>query len=219
MHVSTQKVCGEETIFTPLGFARLLEWLATGAGSPGEQYVDVRRRLVTYFERRNRPAAEDLADETLSRIGRTLEQGGVIRTKPPIRYCYVVAKFVLLEDLRRERRSVELDESRTPSSAGDALWAIDDCVAGDEHRLECLDRCLRRLPDEQRELVVEYYRETHPHRIDHRRRMAERLGITKNALAVRAFRIRETLIACVESCRDDQPQTSTHSGAAPSWQS
>jgi DNA-directed RNA polymerase specialized sigma24 family protein len=193
VHVSTQKVCGEETIFTPIAFTRLLEWLATGTGSPGEQYVDVRRRLVAYFERRNRPAAEDLADETLSRIGRTLEQGGVIRTKPPIRYGYVVAKFVLLEDLRRDRRSVEFDEERT------AGITSDDSSSGREQRLECLDRCLRALPADQRELVVEYYREAHPHRIDHRRRMAERLGISKNALAVRAFRIREALMACVES--------------------
>jgi DNA-directed RNA polymerase specialized sigma24 family protein len=200
VHVSTQKVCGEETIFTPIGFTRLLEWLATGAASPGDQYVEVRRRLVAYFERRNRPAAEDLADETLSRIGRTLEQGGVIRTKPPIRYGYVVAKFVLLEDLRRQRRSVEFDEGRTASISDADFAGVDDSRAGRERRLECLDRCLRALPADQRELVVEYYREAHPHRIDHRRRMAERLGITKNALAVRAFRIREALMACVESC-------------------
>ena len=75
-------------------FSRLLQWLDDGVESNGERYLEIRRRLVDYFDRRNRPTAELLADETLDRVSRTLEDSGRIMVSPPARYCYVVARFV-----------------------------------------------------------------------------------------------------------------------------
>jgi hypothetical protein len=115
-HVLTQTVLREEPQLTQIAFGRLLAWLDDGVESHGERYVEMRRRLVAYFDRRDRPNADELADETLSRISRTLEQDGRIDMTPPARYCYcyVIAKFVLLEDVRRERRQGRLN----------ALWQI-----------------------------------------------------------------------------------------------
>lgn len=188
---------------TPLAFHRLLQWLDDGVDSRGERYIEMRRRLVSYFDRRNRLSADDLADETLSRISRTLEQEGVIETTPPARYCYVVARFVLLEDFRRERRQTPLDEARADVVARTARVAEpDEDLSVQEQRLECLDRCLEELPVEERELVVEYYRDAQRQGIEHRRRMAARLGITRNTLGVRAFRIREALRKRVMACSE-----------------
>jgi hypothetical protein len=159
--VLTQDVLREESGITQFAFRRLLAWLDDGVDSNGERYLEMRRRLVLYFDRRNRPAADELADETLNRIGRTLESG-IIATRPPARYCYVVAKFVLLEDVRRARRHVPL---------------------------------------EQRDLIVEYYADVRRQKIERRRELAKRLGITMNGLGVRAWRIREGLMECVEGCR------------------
>jgi DNA-directed RNA polymerase specialized sigma24 family protein len=162
----------------------------------------MRRRLVSYFDRRNRTAAEELADETLNRIGKTLEQTGAIATKPPARYCYFVAKFVLLEDIRRERRHVPLDESRYADMPREnARLSPDEGLVVREQRLDCLDRCLQQLKTEQRELIVEYYADVRRQKIERRRELAARLGITMNALGIRAFRIRDSLMACVEGCR------------------
>jgi DNA-directed RNA polymerase specialized sigma24 family protein len=200
--VLTQEVLREEPVITQLAFTRLLAWLDDGVPSNGERYLEMRRRLVSYFDRRNRPAADELADETLNRIGRTLEHTGAIATRPPARYCYVVAKFVLLEDIRRERRLVPLDEnwhSDGPTAA--ARVAPDEGLKVQEQRLDCLDRCLQELKPEQRELIVEYYADVRRQKIDRRREMAARLGITMNALAIRAYRIRDGLMACVEGCR------------------
>src|SRR6185295_8187553 len=133
----------EERGLTQVAFSRLLEWLDDGVGSHGETYLEMRRRLVSYFDRRDRLSADELADETLNRIGRTLEKDGAIATTPPARYCYVVAKFVLLEDVRREHTHVRLDEARTagvPARRSVAVSEPDEDVAIREHRLECLDR-------------------------------------------------------------------------------
>jgi DNA-directed RNA polymerase specialized sigma24 family protein len=175
--------------------------LDDGADSEGERYLEVRRRLVAYFDRQNRPAPDTLADETLNRVSRTLEKSGAIATKPPLRYCYVVARFVLLEDLRRDRRHVRFDDVRhtsdvtwpAPADAGDAAFV-------QERRLECLDRCLRKLKPEQQALIVDYYSDARRQRIDRRRDLAARLGITMNALGIRAWRIRAALENCVGAC-------------------
>jgi DNA-directed RNA polymerase specialized sigma24 family protein len=199
--VLTHEIESSDTTLTPVAFARLLKWLDDGTASDGKTYLEMRRRLVAYFDRRNRPAADVLADETLNRISRTLEKSGSIATRPPARYCYVVARFVLLEDLRRERLYVPFDEIHAGNSI-EWRWTADGgCAAsGEERRFECLDRCLLTLKPEQRELVVDYYSEAHRQRIDCRRGLAARLGITMNALGIRVCRIRGALEACVDAC-------------------
>jgi DNA-directed RNA polymerase specialized sigma24 family protein len=169
----------------------------------------MRRRLVSYFDRRQRRAADDLADETLGRIARTLQEDGVIETTPPARYCYVVARFVLLEDVRRQRRELRFRSEAAVVARAARLVEPDEGPTAWEKRLEDLERCLEKLPLEQRELVVEYYRDARRQRIDHRRRMAERLGITRNALGIRALRVREALMNQVTSGLDGHRQIKT----------
>jgi DNA-directed RNA polymerase specialized sigma24 family protein len=196
--VSAAEAPQREGILTPLALSRLLEWLDDGVDSNGERYLEMHRRLVSYFDRRNRFAADELADETLRRIARTLEQTGVIVTKPPARYCYVVARFVLLEDIRRARRQVQFDEVK--SAVAERQGGRPGSEAGpasDELRFDCLDRCLQRLAADERTLIVEYYGGARRQGAEHRLRMAERMGISKNALCIRATRIRERLINCV----------------------
>jgi DNA-directed RNA polymerase specialized sigma24 family protein len=192
---------GQEGL-TGRAFSRLLEWLDDGVESHGETYLEMRRRLVLYFDRRNRLSADELADETLNRIARTLEKDGSIATTPPARYCYVVAKFVLLEDVRRDHVHVPLDEPRIgdANAGGVRVAELDETVSIKEQRLECLDRCLQELKPDQRDLVVDYYRDTKRQKIEGRRDIAMRLGITMNALGIRACRIRSTLETCVETC-------------------
>jgi len=201
--VVNQDVVREDAKLTPDTFAALLAWLDDGVESNGERYIDVRRRLASYFDRRNRPAADDLADRTLTRVAITLAQDGVITTRPPARYCFAVAKYVLLEDLRGDRRLVPFDESRATETTGIASHGAAAAERdAREHRLDCLDSCLQNLKQEQRELIVEYYAESRQKKIQRRRELAMRLGISMNALAIRAWRIREALMTCVRECGD-----------------
>lgn len=200
----SQNVRHEDPALTTPAFARLLEWLDDGVDSDGERYLEMRRRLAAYFGRRTRPRAEDLADETLDRIARTLQKDGAIAITPPAKYCYTVARFVLLEDVRREHKHRCLDEtswSRHLVTTSARSIEPEESVEIQEQRLECLERRLQELSPEQHALVIEYYRDTRRQRIEHRREMAERLGITMNALCIRVSRIRTRLEAAVERCR------------------
>jgi DNA-directed RNA polymerase specialized sigma24 family protein len=207
VHVPKQEVLRKEPRFTQLAFDRLLEWLDDGVDSHGERYLEIRRRLVSYFDRRNRPRPHELADETLNRVGRTLARTGRIETRPPARYCYVVARFVLLEDFRRDRIRATFDERETTdASHQSSIDDLDECQAIQEQRIDCLDRCLQGLKAEQRELVVEYYRDPRPPAIERRRNLAKRLGLTMDVLGTRAARIREALTTCVETSRGGRRQ-------------
>jgi DNA-directed RNA polymerase specialized sigma24 family protein len=157
----------------------------------------MRGRLTSYFVRRGRPLADELADETLSRISKTLEQDGTIMVTPQARFCYVMARFVLLEDIRREQQQRRLDHA---TRAGAGAWngrrtELLEAESGAtlERQLERLDDCLQLLAPDQRDLIVEYYRDTGQRKIARRREMARSLGISLNALALRASRIRTTL--------------------------
>lgn len=199
-YVLTESAFRKEPILTQFAFERLLQWLDDGVDSRGERYLEIRNRLVSYFERRGRPDPDALADETLNRVARTLEQEGTIQTKPPAKYCYVVARFVLLEDFRRKDRHVHLRDSGAMKAvaAGTIRTEPDDEQVMFERRLARLERCLAELRGDHRELVVDYYRDERREKIHRRRRIAARLGISMNALGIRVCRIRDKLMACME---------------------
>jgi len=174
-----------------------VSWLDEGVDSDGERYVEMRRRLVSYFSRRRCPSPDDMADETLNRVARKLEERGAIIDASPARYCYIVAKFVFLEYLRgAEPRQASLDNVR---GGADALPGPASVYA-DEKPFDCLDGCLRQLTAYDRALILDYYSGDQGTRIECRRQLAARLGLTANALSIRACRIRSTLEACVREC-------------------
>ena len=176
-------------------FDRLLTWLDEGTESGGERYLEIRGRLVDYFGRRDCQAPDDLADETLNRVARRLEEAGAIDDGTPARYCYIVAKFVFLESLRRPRQ-VDLADQ-----VGEAAEAqVPDERAESERTLACLEQCLQSCSSTDRALILDYYRAPGGSAREHRKDLAQRLGITANSLAIRAYRIRSRLEACVRGC-------------------
>jgi len=185
-------------------FRQLLLWLDEGGDSGGEVYLEMRRRLVSYFDRKNCLPVEELADETLNRVARRLEEEGAITDTTPAHYCYIVAKFVFLEYLRQtEHRQISFDE--LPNSAQQtAIPAVlpeqVEETAIEEKRLLCFEGCLQNLEADNRELIIQYYYGEQRVKIDNRRAMAKRLQITMNALTIRACRLRDQLETCVNNC-------------------
>ena len=190
---------------TQHAFRQFLEWLDQGAGSRGEIYLELRRRLVLYFDRRNCREADELADETLSRVAQTFQEKGEITNLTPAHYCYVTARFVFLEYTRHaERGQASLEDvpaSRWESAAGTQPGAASESTTK-ELTLGCLERCLEKLAPAERDLILEYYQGEQQEKIQRRKEIARRLGVSANALSIRACRIRDRLEGCVRSCRE-----------------
>jgi DNA-directed RNA polymerase specialized sigma24 family protein len=190
-------------ITTPQAFERLLAWLDDGGDSDGQAYLQMRHRLVVYFQRKRCLTPDDLADETLNRVTRRLEEEGRITDATPAHYCYIVAKFVLLEHLRdpevrRIRDGVVAEQARNLVAAAPGE------PPQDERMFDCLDRCLSTLEPGDRTLILEYYHHEPGAKIERRRHLAASLGLTANALAIRACRLRDKLARCVRACRADR---------------
>lgn len=178
-------------------FRRLLAWLDQGVNTNGQSYLAIRERLLGYFDRKNCLNADDLADETLNRVARRLaEEGGNIDTEIPAKYCYIVARFVFMEYLRANEKEIaalaDIGRQKNATSPEDRDRK--------EKMLECLDRCAGKLEASQRELVFDYYSGEQRVKIENRRSLAQTLGITVNALSIRACRIRDKLESCVREC-------------------
>ena len=183
-------------------FDVFLRWLDDGVDSAGRSYLEMRGRLVAYFDRKNCLLPDELADETLNRVARRLEEEGRIESEAPAKYCYIIARFVFLEYLRgHEVRNVRLDDAILGRKAID-LVTPEQTEKNElkEKMLDCLDECTGKLEPSNRDIIIQYYIGVEKVKIENRRAMAARLGISVNALSIRACRIRSTLEACVGEC-------------------
>jgi len=184
-----------KTELTAERFGSLLVALDVDRERAGERYEDLRRTLIRFFGWRNAPFPEEHADESLNRVARKLDEGVEIRDLSS--YCYEVARLVFLEavksnDGRRDPLPPDYENTPEPDSTVEALER--------EVRLDCLDGCLRTLPADSRQLIVEYYRDERRGRIDARKTLAAQLGLQREALANRAQRVRHKLEQCVNRC-------------------
>lgn len=190
---------------TEKAFAKFLHWLDEGANSDGQRYLEVRRRLELYFDRKNCVEPTELADETLNRVARKLDENGEITGVAPLQYCYITAKFVFLEALRADKRAPfhrPLPAANSSNLSGQSATLLEADAGSDrkEKIAECLQCCLDKVSSAERDLIVEYYRGQQRSKIERRAALAARLGVTANALSIRACRVRQRLEVCIQAC-------------------
>jgi DNA-directed RNA polymerase specialized sigma24 family protein len=190
----------KEWVLTPEAFEQLLVWLDEGQSTGGERYLEIRRRLVAYFDRKHCLTPNELADDTLNRVARRLTEQGIADS--PAKYCYIVARYVFMEYLRnKERENVPFEEVPKQPRV-DGLTAAQSVNDEDtkEAMLACLETCITELTQVNRDIILSYYAGNARIKIENRRSLAQSLGITMNALSIRACRIRDKLEACVRHC-------------------
>ena len=178
-------------VLTQESFDSLLAWLDPNRDEAGRKYEDIRRRLVKIFVCRGCFEPEDLADETINRVTQKLAEIKDSFAGERARYFCGVAHKVHLE-YRRKRIAPRV------------LPVVPE---KDEHEVEfnCLEKCMEQtLTPNNRVLVVEYYQEGKSAKIEHRKKLADQLGIGLNALRIRAFRIRASLEKCVQHCVNEE---------------
>lgn len=178
---------------TQEAFDGLLSSLAANRDEAAEKYLEIRRNLLRFFEWRGCSFPEDHADETVNRVARKVAEGEQLQNANA--YFIGVARLVVLEVLKaRVKESGAITEiATTQPEASDS---------GDETRVECLQQCLQELPAANRELIVQYYQGDKGEKIANRKKLTEKLRIPVNTLRMRALRLRERLLECVNKCMD-----------------
>ena len=188
----------KDWILTQEAFERLLAALDADRERAGQKYETVRRKLIEFFEARGHNSPSDPADETINRVARRLDEGE--RVQDFSAYFYGVARLLLKETLRgRGKEPIALDLAPPPTVAADNEEQ-EQRRQDEELRLRCFEVCLSKLPNSHRILIVDYYREEQGVKIEERKRQAESLKLSLNALRLRACRIRGELGDCINSC-------------------
>ena len=167
-------------------FDALLAWLDSDREQAALKYERIRCSLIKIFTGRKCVEPEDLADETINRVTSKLKEIESEFHGDRARYFFGVANKVHLEHLRKKLPQA------IPAPATDP-----DRI---ELEYNCLERCIERLSKENRDLLLRYHGADGRTDTDHRRVLADELGIAPNALRIRVYRIRMTLKECVEKC-------------------
>jgi DNA-directed RNA polymerase specialized sigma24 family protein len=162
-----------------------LHALLRALGGP-ERYLGLRARLVACLRQRLGGCADDLADETLDRVGTALACGEQLRD--PARYAFGVARRVAMETSRRWWREHGAPLASQPEPV-DATAAIG---LADEHGLAS---ALERLEPDERALLDRYGELDGRGRGAARKALAAELGIGVNTLRIRVHRARKRLRA------------------------
>ena len=174
----------KNSAITQTAFDKMLSWLDADREEAGRKYEKIRRRLIEIFASRGFQDAEDLADETINRVARKSEEVADGYVGDPAYFFYGVAKKIILEQWKVKAPAV-MPPAPVPS---DEI----------EREYQCLEQCLGRLPQTDREVIQDYFSEEG--QIDKRKKLAERLGIGLNALRIRIFRVKLPLKQCLEDC-------------------
>lgn len=171
---------------TPDSLGRFLTLLDQDVSVAAQRYERLRLKLIRLFEWRKCLGPEDLADMTIDRIVRRLEEGVELGSKDVERYSSGVAHNLFLEQLREYRRR---DDNARPSQLE---WLLSQHTTT-ELNLQTLERCLGELPADERELILRYYCGDHAQRIRNRSALAVEMGLSPGNLRIKAFRLRTKL--------------------------
>jgi DNA-directed RNA polymerase specialized sigma24 family protein len=177
-------------------YERFLNWLDADRERAGEKHEKIRRRLVVFFDGRRCADSESLADRAINRIIRYVAEKGDSYTGERTPIFYQAAHYVYLEYLE-ERTKAPMS---LPENVADLPLPAPRSDEEDEARHRCLETCLRKLPAEKQELIVAYYREDKQAKIDWRKTLADRLGLSANALRLQVHRLRADLEDCIHEC-------------------
>lgn len=183
----------KEWILTKEALDNFLARLDVDRDRAGQKYEGVRVKLLKYFQWSGAVAPDIDADETINRVARKLQEGESVYNLNA--YIYGVAKLVNAESLKLRNRNEQLADDEEEFEAPEPE---DDPDAA--KRRNCFDRCLQSLPEPNRQIIVGYYQYDKGKKIDHRKKLAAKLGITMNALRIMAHRIRANLETCVREC-------------------
>jgi DNA-directed RNA polymerase specialized sigma24 family protein len=176
-------------------FELLLKQLHPDRDEAARRYVSLYDKLVRYFEWRGSNMSGLYADETMDRIARRIEQGATITNFQG--FMFGVARRVVIEALKEREKEQKLLNHLSQSEP------CHPC-SHREYLMARIDASLLMIPPTGRRLLIAYYSTGDDKNMKLRRELAQREGISLNALRVRVHRLRAMLETYVKTDLDDE---------------
>jgi len=171
-------------------FEKLLRWLDPDREKAGEKHEKIRFRLIKIFVCRGCHEAEDLADQTINVVLSKIDWLVANYVGEPGLYFYAVAKKIHLEQLKKKPAPNLPPPDPEPPELEQVCSYLDDC--------------LDNLPSAERDMVLRYHEGDKQEKIQNRKKLAEELKISRNALRIKVCHIHSRLRECVERRLQEQ---------------
>lgn len=176
---------------------RLLRRLDPDPAVAWDMYLTLWQKLVMFFEHNNCHPASDHADEALSRIARRTDMDAIQNIGA---FAWGVARKMKLEILGEQVNVVPFDDSiERKLLRGNAEEKIVEGI-DKRRKVECIVRCLRELPAEERVTFVSFELADPETRVADRSKLAARRGMSVGTLRVSVFRTKSKLTRNVRKC-------------------
>lgn len=145
--------------------------------------ASIRTLLIRYFEFNWLRDPEDLAQEVICRVIKSLDEGKKITATKPQSYFYGFAANILKEQRKAfYKQSVSMiEDPSTHHRTGASQRELDSMEA----RIY-LDECGQVLEPDERELLLSYY-------LDGREKLSRRMGITVPNLTLQIHRLKKRI--------------------------
>ena len=178
-------------------FDALLEWLDPDRDMAGQRYEAIRAGLVRMFVSKGMSDAGHSADETMDRVMKRLPEIRASYVGDPAKYFHGVARNLIREAMRGKEVATEVLPEHLMKER-----ELSDTS-------ECLSKCLKLLPRDKQEFILDYHLYHGHAKIEHHREMAGELAISEGALRTRAHHLRVSLEKCVLQCIDRHGKNKT----------
>jgi DNA-directed RNA polymerase specialized sigma24 family protein len=174
-----------------LEFDSLLSWLDQDRDVAGQKYENIRQSLIRILSWNGCRDAENVADKAIDVVMKKTQLREEYKGEPA-HYFFGVAKNLLREHQRDEKRHAELPE------IGFDEQAKQEKLQRDELLDRFLTLCLSKLKSGEAALILDYYKGSRRGRIIHRKGLADEGEVEPNTLRVRVHRIRKRLEQCMK---------------------
>jgi DNA-directed RNA polymerase specialized sigma24 family protein len=170
---------------SPEAFDKLLRWLDPDRDKAANRYLIIQLRLIRIYAAKGCCDPEDLADETFNVAALKVDWLLENYIGDPALYLYAIARNIF-----REQKPKPPPPPPTPPDTDES-----------ERRSTCLDRCLVQLTTpEERCLLRKYHEGEGQERIRARKELADKSGLTINALRIKVHHIQARLRPCMNDC-------------------
>jgi hypothetical protein len=168
-------------------FNKLLACFDPDRKIAAKEYERVYRTLLRFFEHRGCAIPDELADKTIDRVGKKVDEGEQIQDLN--NFFYGVARFILKENFE-EYKNKGITSQSVPFSITEH--------SEDSEKMEWLRKCLKKLSSKDRDLIIEYYQGEKKEKKGRRKGLVEQSRTNPNAMRVRIHRIKVRLKECCD---------------------
>lgn len=169
-------------------YNKFLLWLDSDRNKAAEKLEQIEARLMRVFVSRGCVDDDALKDEVINRIATRID---TVRQNysDALRCCLGFVDNVYREYLREQKKIKEAVPPPPPPPAEEL-----------ESEDQCLRECIGELTAAEQCLLVTYFQGGTGTRIPNRKKLAEELRLSANALRCQAHRLRKKVRFCLKNC-------------------